>query len=426
MNLIKKIKTLSRDDLIAHTIIVFMGTTFVGICNLLYHLVSVRLLSVEDYGTFNTLISFVMFSSMAISPLGTTLTRYFTEYITKRDFSKLAAVIIKIIKRLAVAAVVVILFFLICAPYLAGFLKTEINYIYFCAAIVILPMFSPIAVSLFQSFQKFKIYAFVGAASSFGKLITGALLMLAGFKVVGALGGFLSGSALILVIALLFVPRIFRREIGPVNSQKAQAVNLLPLFKYFFPVSVALLSFTFITMVDVILVKHFFSELQTGYYSIAQMVGKIALFLPSSLAIVLLPKSTKAHVSNEPAHKILYKSLFLAGIFCLGFIAFTFLFPDLLLKVLAGSVNPVSRSLVGLFALAMSFYALSWIVINYLLGIHNLKFVAPFLVLTILEAVAIYNWHSSLTMVLYILLAFAIISLAGLLYFAGDTHKRRQ
>jgi len=73
----------------------------------------------------------------------------------------------------------------------------------------------------------------------------------------------------------------------------------------------------------------------------------------------------------------------------------------------------------------MSFYALTWIVINYLLATHNLKFTLPLLIMTILEAVTIYNCHPRLTMVLYILLVFGIISLFSSLLVVRTTQERK-
>ncbi|MCK4912779.1 MAG: hypothetical protein KAS05_03550, partial [Candidatus Omnitrophica bacterium] len=229
----------------------------------------------------------------------------------------------------------------------------------------------------------------------------------------------------IILVALIFVPNLFNKEMSHVDKSVSVKINLAPIYKYFFPVGIIMLSFTFLTTIDVILVKHFFSSLDAGYYSIAQMVGKIALFLPSALAIVILPKSIEAHVTNNSSIKLLYKSLILAGICCFTFTLVSFLFPDFLLTILTGKLNPVSRGLVGLFALAMSFYALTWIVINYLLATHNLKFTLPLLIITILEAVTIYNCHSRLTMVLYILLTFGIISLFSSLLLVNMSLKKK-
>jgi len=406
-----KIKKLFKDDLIQHTAIVFCGTTLAGVFNLFYHLVSVRLLTPEDYGTFNALVSFIMFTSVAISPLGMTLTRFFTEYIAKGDFAKLLFVFKKLIKRLLVIACLIAGLFLVISPFLAEFFKTQPLYILICGGVIMLSLFSPPLTSLFQSFQKFVIYSLIGIVSSFGKLILGAVLMFLGYKVLGGLAGYLAGTIFMSLIALIFAFGIFKKKIGSINIKTLPAVSLTPICKYFFPVAVIMLSFTFLTNIDVVLVKHFFSPLDAGYYSIAQIVGKIALFLPSALAIVIFPKSTKAHVTNGTSVNLLYKSLFLAGICCFVFTMLSFLFPDLLLRILTGKFNPVSRELVGLFALSMSFYALTWIVINYSLATHNPKSVLPLLAIAILEAVAIYSFHPSLIMVLYILLVFGIISL---------------
>jgi len=411
-----KIKKLFKDDLILHTAIVFCGTTLAGVFNLLYHLVSVRLLTPEDYGTFNALVSFIMFTSMAISSLGMTLTRFFTEYIVKGDFAKLLFVFKKLIKRLFVIACLITGLFLVISPFLAEFFKTQPLYILICGGVIMLSLFSPPLTSLFQSFQKFVIYSLIGIISSLGKLILGAVLMFLGYKVLGGLLGYLAGTIFMSLIALIFAFGIFKKKISSINIKTLPAVNLAPICKYFFPVAIIMLSFTFLTNIDVVLVKHFFSPLDAGYYSIAQIVGKIALFLPSALAIVIFPKSTKAHVTNGTSVKLLYKSLFLAGICCFVFTTFSFLFPDLLLRILTGKLNPVSRELVSLFALSMSFYSLTWIVVNYLLAIHNLKFVLPLLAIAILEAVTIYTWHSTLKMVLCFLLIFSLLSFAASLY----------
>jgi O-antigen/teichoic acid export membrane protein len=181
---------------------------------------------------------------------------------------------------------------------------------------------------------------------------------------------------------------------------------------------VALMSFAILTNVDVILVKHFFSALDAGYYSIAQLAGKIFLFLPSALAIVISPKSTTAYVTNSNSHKILYKSLLLAAVLCGIGIVVCFLFPDFVLFILSGKSNNISISLIGLFSLAMSFYALEWIVINYLLAVHSIKFALPLLCLAVLKSVIIYSYHPDLISILYILLTFSVITFLLTLYFA--------
>ncbi len=411
MNFFKnKISHIFKDTLVLDTVVVFVGTSLGGVFNLFYHLISVRLLSPEDYGTFNTIISLMMFSSMAISPLSTAFTRFFTEYITKKDFVVLTNVFSKLFKNLLITAFCALTFFLIASFPLARFLNTERVYIIICGVVISVTLCSLPFPSLFQSFQKFKIYSFIGIISALGKLILGGLMMFFGWGIIGGLSGSLISPILIILMALLFIPGIYKKQIGHLPNQPGVTVNLVPIYKYFFPVSVAMLSFSLLTNIDVVLVKHFFSPLDVGYYSIAQMVGKIVLFLPTALATVIFPKSTEAFVNNCQSNKLLYKSLILAGILC-GFITvLSFLHPDFILRIITAKLNPVSRALVGLFSLTMSFYALTWITINFSLATHNLRFVLPLLSLAILETIFIYNYHPTLLAVLSILWVFSIIS----------------
>ena len=404
-----KIKNLLKDDLIRHTIIVFFGTSITGVFNLIYHLVCVRLLTPQDYGTFNALISLVTFGLMAFSPLGTAFTKFFTEYITKKQFPILIAVIKKLFLRLALAGILIFVLFLLFSGQLAGFLKISNLYIIITGGIITLSIVTIFIPPVFQSFQKFKSLSFLGISSSLGKLAFGAGLMALGLGVIGALSGFIVSSFLLIFVAACFIPNI-RKETGGFALASSEETDLRPIFRYFLPVSLTMLSFTVFTNIDVILVKRFFSPLDAGYYSIAQMVGKIALFFPSALAIVIFPKTTKAHVENTLSRSFLYKSLFIAAITGAIFTVMSFFFPGIILQILTGQPNPVSTALVGLFVLAMSIYALTWIVVHFLLASHNTRIVIPFVMIALLQAVLIFFYHDSLHTVLGIVFAFSLVS----------------
>jgi len=367
-------------------------------------------LTAEDYGTFNALVSFILFGATAISPLAMTFTRYFTEYITKKDHAVLAVVFTKIIKKLFIAAFVLFLLFIFVSSAFAEFLKTQAVYIVISGAVIAMMMFSLPFPSLLRSSQKFEMYSFTFVISSISKLILGALLMYFGLGILGGLLGVLIAPLLLILVTLFFLPGVFQKENGPIGSTSRAAVSLVPMFKYFFPAFIAILSFAVLVNIDVILVKHFFNPFDAGCYSIAQIVGKITLFLPAALAIVIFPKCTEAFVNKEHSLTLLYKALCLGGICCGMIIVVSFVSPKVILKILTNNVNPISGSLAGLFSLAMGFYALLWITINFSLAIHNSKFIWPLLVLSILEVFFIYNYHPSLQAVLNILVFFSITS----------------
>jgi len=424
MNLLKeKIIKHAKDDLIVHTVIVFIAGILVGGVNLLYHIMCVRLLSIENYGTFNAIVSFIMFTSMTFSPLGATLTRFFTEHITRKDFSVLALIFETVIKRLIILGIVIFGIVFLLSGQIAQFLKTERIYILFAGATIALSIFSIPLPSLLQSFQKFKSYSSISIAAALGKLGFGYLFIMLGWGILGGMGGFFVSFVITILIALCFLSGIYRDQIGKVNRNIDFRGKLIPVYKYFVPVSITLFSFTLMTNIDVVLVKHLFSSLDAGYYSVAQMVGKVALFLPSALAVVLLPKSTAENTKKGQPLKLLRKSLALAALFCSTFIVFVFLYPDFILKVLIGKTNPISLSLIGYFAITMSFYALAWIIINFLLGMHNTKCVVPLAILPIAQGATIYYYHPDLQSVLFIMLAYGAILFLSLFFIAAFAKK---
>ncbi len=407
----KRIVKLFKEDLVKHTAIVFVGTTLAGVCNLLYRLVCVRLLDPEDFGSLNALMSILMFGSITLSPLGKTLVRYFTEFIAKEEYSKFAATLTGITKRLFIVSIIIFLFFLIFSHQIGSFLNINTWYVFICGIIIILSLFSPVIYSLLQSFQNFKLFSIANFISPFSKLIFGFLFIWLGLGVLGGLFGFLVSSLIIIIFSFIFIPKIFSQENIRLNLDiYSNKVNFSPIYKYFFPVAIVMFSFTLLTNIDIILVKHFFSPLDAGYYSIAQTIGRIFLFFPSAIAIVIFPKSVAAYSTNSHSNEILFKSLGFAAVFSAIGIIVCFLFPAFVLELFTGKANPASNNLVGLFALAMSFYALLWIIIHFLLATHNLRFVLPLLIFSVLEMAAIYFWHNSLELVLYIVLGFAVVS----------------
>ena len=173
----KRVPGLFKNDLAVDAAVVFVGTSLAGFLNLLYHLVCVRLLSSEEYGTFNALTVLVMFSSMGLAPLTTTFTRFFTEYITKKQLQILILVFKRLLRHLVILGACAFLFIVVCSNFLGGFLKTSAFYIIICGVVILFSFITPPFISALQSFQKFKTLSSIGIISSLVKLIFGFILI---------------------------------------------------------------------------------------------------------------------------------------------------------------------------------------------------------------------------------------------------------
>ena len=147
---------------------------------------------------------------------------------------------------------------------------------------------------------------------------------------------------------------------------------------------------------DMILVKYFFTPLESGFYSLAQMVGKIFLFLPIAISMVMFPRTSAQKAKNMDTFSTLKKSLFYAFGLCIMACSFYNIFPSFVLKILTGKVYPESVLLGRLFSASMTFFTLSYILMLYFLSLKEFHFIKYLVFFTILQNLAIFIFHRSL------------------------------
>ncbi|MGB4521005.1 MAG: oligosaccharide flippase family protein [Candidatus Omnitrophota bacterium] len=249
---------------------------------------------------------------------------------------------------------------------------------------------APVLQGALQGLESFKWLTSVSVASGVLKLFLAALFIWLGFSIAGALGALMISSLLVLLICLYPLRNfIFAKKI-------TGYINYREILFYIFPVM--LTSFCFIALVnmDMILVKYYFSEQNSGIYSLAQMVGKIFLFLPAAISVVLFPRASALNAKNADTAQTLKKSLIYGALLCLSALIFYNIFPIFTLKVLTGKVNSESIVLGRLFSFSMSFFTLSFILITYALSIKNFRFLKYLIASFIAQLLAIILLHQNL------------------------------
>ena len=108
-----------------------------------------------------------------------------------------------------------------------------------------------------------------------------------------------------------------------------------------------------LTNVDVLLARIFLTEDQSGEYSVGVLLAKIAFFLPNAIIIVLFPKMTGGR-----SNRTVYLATGLTAIVGLVITGFSFLFGDLVIRILGGAQYTELGSEAWLFALEGSAFAL--------------------------------------------------------------------
>ena len=387
-----------------NVIFVFLGMSLVNIFNLLYQLLIAHRFSPADFAAFNSMLSIYLIVSMSLGTVQVALAKYTAEFNAHNQTKKIRFLLSSLLKKTTLFALLTLIIFYFASSYLIDKLKiTSVASGYILAILLALSWVIPVLFGGIQGLELFKWLPSIQVISGVIKLILAFLFILFGFNIAGALGALLIANIIALVISYIplknFISSRFEKE----------EVNLKEFFVFLYPVAISTFCFIVLVNSDMILVKYFFAREEAGVYSIAQMVGKIFLFLPWAVGIVMFPRVSGLNAKNMDTAPTLYRSLFyvtiLCVIACLGYNAF----PALTLKILTGKVPYGSIFLARLFSISMSFFTLSYILITYFLSKRDLRFVRYLASFTLLQVSAIVLFHRNLVQVQLILCLNAIL-----------------
>ena len=385
----------------------FMGMGSFSVFNLLYHWFMIRALPPTDYGHLNTLIALLAVVSVPGGTVQTTVTRFFSSFRAQNQYRQATELLRHFLLLMSTIALSLLLVIIFASSSISSFFRiSSPGSVILLGLALGLTMVITVPWGGLQGLQEFGPLAFNYIINGGLTLALGVLFVLLGWGVLGALGAvaiscfvtaFLSFS--MLMSSMQNGGKLLR---GEPSNKGVNPLAVSEAYRYLFPVGTMLLCFAALTNVDIILVKHFFPPIEAGYYSIAQMVGKIVLFLPFPVVTVMFPKLSSSGDGERKKIPILRKSLTIAGILCGGAIVFSFLFPALIIRILSGKPYAESTSLVRFFCVNMTFFSLILIVLNYHLSTQKRGFLLPLVFLTLAEIGLIVLFHRTLIQILMI------------------------
>jgi len=288
---------------------------------------------------------------------------------------------------------------------------------------------------MLQGLELFKWFNFVSVSTGGLKLIFALIFIWLGFGISGALGALLLANIIGLAVcgfmlqglvvlksepeAINFMVQesILLRSTGktlPIPLRKSPKViaegNFLEEFYYYaFPVALSTFCYMLLVGYDLYQVRISFSPEQSGIYSLAQMVGKILLFLPSAISVVMLPRASGLNAQKQDTLSTLKRGLLYAAALCIAAILVYNIFPEFILKVLTGKTFHASVILGRYFSVSMSFFALLLVLITYFISIKDLRFIKYLVLFTLLQVSAIILFHNTLIQVQLVMCVNAVI-----------------
>lgn len=400
MNFIKFFK---GNELLKHSSILFAASIIAGFLNYLFQLYVGRMLGPSDYGIYSSLVALLYIMSVPSSTIQTSVAKLVSDYSS--DQGKIKYLLKYVFWKLTVIAILVSALFFISSIYIADFLRINSKMYFFLLSILLLISFlAPVLIGALQGMQMFIQMGINSVAGTFFKLLSGILLVYFGFGVNGALLALFIGSLLALLIA--FMPLRFLKENKEVNGN-------IKLLTYSAVVLLATIGLTFMTNADLLIVKHYLSDTEAGYYAAAALLGKMVLFATAPIAMVMFPKATVMNNKNHNGVNLLRNSLLYTGGISFFIVALFILFPEIIVKLLFGSKFIGINGLPIYFAAAMAFFSLANTFVFYDLATRKYRFLYVLGAVSVMEVVLISLYHDSSFTVVRILLALMVILFIG-------------
>ncbi len=399
----------------------FLGFSLFNLFNLFYHFFMVRNLSPPDYGQLNALMALLILITVPANTVQTTITRFVSILQAHSQPSQTRAFLKHFLRVLVAAAFLFLLAMTLGSQVLATFLQIPSTGLIFLLGVTLFfAMVTPIPWGGLQGLQRFGLLAMNLILNGGLKLCLGVLLVIWGWGVPGAIGAVAVAYFLTTSLSLVQVEWLMRKENQKEGEQSDRmtipSLKFSEAYRYFLPVGIMLLCFMILTQIDLIFVKHLFSPVEAGHYSIAQMVGKMILFLPLPVVMVMFPKVTLLKTQNKATLPTLIRSLLVTGVLCgMG----TFLaqvFPQGLTQILTGKTYPECAPLIRFFSINMTCFSLTFILLYYHLAIGQHLFLSPLSLLTIVQMVVLSLFPKTMIEVLWAVGAVAVCLLGVMSY----------
>jgi len=214
------------------------------------------------------------------------------------------------------------------------------------------------------------------------------------------------------------------------TKSKEKTVDSREITKYAIPVFFSTLAFTSLYTADVVLARHFLSAQEAGFYAALATLGKIVFFASSPIITVMFPMISERHASGKQYLGFLNLSFGLVILGCLGVTSVYFFFPELMIKTLFGSQYLPASPYLFLFAIFISLYTFSSLLVNFYLSIKRTRIVILPMMAALFQAVAIFAFHQNLSQIVLVsvvVLGLLFISLLiYLVYFFLDHAKTKK
>jgi O-antigen/teichoic acid export membrane protein len=350
--------------------LVIGGALVANLLNYVFHFVISRRLGPDDYGTLTALLAIAAMTGVigaALSSVGLQETAKL--WVGHRDYDISAFVRHGLPAVVGVATVLGLGLLgasLVIGPYLhVAQWQLWLAFACYCAAVTITAFLRGCA----QGAHRFVFFATSLIGEAIVKLTVALVLVLVGWRVLGALGGFIAGIAFAGAVLIPLIARSPRSATYDESEHDHLRLGGESLKVLGVTTCTAALMF-----IDTLFAKHHLSGDDAGYYGAAGTIARIIPYGVGLISLVLMPKAAAAlHTSRDSLVRLLGIALG-AGLLVTGVIVGLLVAaPGLVIAVSYGSKFAASGSLLRLYGIDQGILALYALGLSYLIAVRDYR-----------------------------------------------------
>ena len=420
---LNRLQTLLARPGLRQGIVMFVAMSLANVLDYAYNVVMGRLLSTNGYGVLVALQAVLQIVSVSLVVVRTVTARYAAEFLTTKQLERAGDFFRSTLRTMALWGVAAALGLGVLSGPVARLLQISTVTPVLVMATALLPlMLKPVIEGALQGWQKFNALGVTQIAHAAFRLLVGILLVKLGLDAVGALSALPIGTVGTVLLGFVLLGGILWQRTGT-----AHQIPTATLTRYTSTTLLGMVSFAALVNMDALVVKHYFSPTEAGYYSMAVTLGKIVIFLPAAFAVVLFPKSAERHVQQRDSSRLLRLSLAATLLLCAGLAVAYFAAPAFILKAVFDTANPFTRPVLGLVALAMTGYALVNVWLNYFLSVEQAGFVYALPVAVAVQFLLLLLFHATLSQVVTViaLTSIGVLGVAEIWFHLQKSSRRK-
>lgn len=355
-----------------------------SVLNYLFQIVLGHLLTVEEFGIYNSINSFAANMVIIYTPLSIMLCRMTASNMMKLNVCK------ERYKQIFKVAMGISLVICVIGLPLYGMIKYQFGVTHIVAWILILFMvIASGGYNLFngilQGLEKFSLYGFIGS------LLIGIkfLLSVINIKMGQGVSGVVWAMLISYICMIVLISIIVKQQSMMTDSEESQPLfqvhELIKLFGATF-LSQILVSF-YINGGEVILMGYLYESREIGLYSSAATLGKISLYIVSIVSVVLLPRVANKSNQGQETKSLFFKTIVCTLALSVVYAIFLLSIGKYLIPIMFGKEYTIAMDYISpivIFTIPLSTLS---IIHNYFIGIGKVKIYT--IVLGIVTVVAI-------------------------------------